>query len=118
VSEATGSCLCGAVTITVPRQPDYINACNCSACTKLGWRCFYFGSDEVAIAGCVEGYVRADIVEPYLEVMRCAVCGCPAYWRPLSEPPHERMGINANLFDAEFLDGVEVRPVDGRSWPL
>ena len=33
-----GSCHCGSVRIEVPRGPDWVASCNCSLCTKLGWR--------------------------------------------------------------------------------
>ena len=32
----TGTCLCGAVTVTVDDRPDYIHDCNCSLCRKAG----------------------------------------------------------------------------------
>ena len=48
--------------------------------------------------------------------MRCATCGTPTHWEPLTAPPHERMGVNARLVDPALLDGVAVRAVDGRSW--
>ena len=38
------------------------------------------------------------------------------HWTLLSDPPYERMGVNARLLDASALEGVEVRQVDGASW--
>lgn len=113
-----GSCHCGAVRIALPRRPDYVNRCNCSICSKLGWQCVYFGSHEIEITGAVDSYTRSDLSEPMLSVFRCAVCGCPTHWEPLDDPPHARMGINARLLDEGVLDGVEIRDVDGRSWPF
>jgi hypothetical protein len=39
------------------------------------------------------------------------------HWTPLTDPPHERMGVNARLFEPGAFDGVPVKHVDGRSWP-
>jgi hypothetical protein len=48
---------------------------------------------------------------------RCRHCGILTHWTPLTDPPHDRMGVNGRLLEPGALDGVEVREVDGRSWP-
>ncbi len=48
--------------------------------------------------------------------MRCRNCGVQTHWEPLDEPPHPRMGINANLIDAAALEGAKQVDVDGASW--
>ena len=111
-----GSCHCGAVTVRLPRAPDYVSECNCSLCRKTGFRGIYFASDELEIAGSFDEYIRGDIGEPFLRNLRCATCGVATHWEPLTPPPHARMGVNARLFDPALLDGVEVRAVDGASW--
>jgi hypothetical protein len=117
VTGLSGSCHCGAVRITVPRLPDYVNSCNCSVCAKLGWRCFYFGMRDVEVTGgALDSYVREDLDPICLRVLRCARCGCPTHWEPLEPEPEARMGINANLFDADVIGAVELRHIDGRSW--
>ena len=109
-------CHCGRATIKLPRKPDYINHCNCSLCAATGWRGIYYSSDELEIEGEFDSYIRSDLRKTYLRVLRCSNCGIATHWEPLSEPPHERMGINARLVDPALLEGVEVREVDGRSW--
>ena len=115
-AELIAACHCGRATIRLPRRPDYINHCNCSLCAKTGWQGIYYSSDELVIDGEFDSYVRSDLRQTYLKVLRCANCGIATHWEPLSEPPHERMGVNARLVDAAVLEGIEVRAIDGRSW--
>lgn len=111
-----GTCHCGACRVQVAQRPDFVGQCNCSLCRRTGFRGIYFASEEVEISGVFDSYVRADIDEQFLRTMRCRNCGIPTHWEPLAEPPHKRMGINANLFDPKLLEGVPIRNVDGASW--
>ena len=111
-----GSCHCGAVTIRLAERPSQLADCNCSLCRKLGWRLVYGSSVDMTIDGPLERYVRHDMDEPTLAVMRCATCGIATHWEPLGEPPHARIGVNANLLEDGALDGASMRTLDGRSW--
>ena len=110
------ACHCGRATITLPRRPDEVTQCNCSLCAKTGFRGVYFSSGELAIAGEFDSYVRSDLKQAYLANHRCRTCGILTHWTPLSEPPHERVGVNARLLDPSELEGLPVRQVDGASW--
>jgi hypothetical protein len=112
----TASCHCGRASIRLPRAPDYVSQCNCSLCSKTGFRGAYFSSEELVIEGRFDTYVREDIGEPFLKNLRCATCGIATHWEPLTPPPHARMGVNARLIDPAALAGVEVRQIDGASW--
>ena len=113
-----GSCHCGRVTIAIPALPDHVTHCNCSLCSKTGFQGIYYPSDAVTISGEFDDYVRADSNPACIVQHRCRNCGIATHWTPLTEPPHERIGINARLFEPGAFDGIEVRKVDGRSWPL
>ena len=110
------SCHCGRATVRLPRKPETVVQCNCSLCTKTGFRGVYFPSDELTVVGEFHSYVRDDLEEPYLVNYRCVHCGVLTHWTPLSDPPHERMGVNARLVDPVLLEGVPVKDVDGASW--
>jgi hypothetical protein len=114
--ELVARCHCKQVAIKLARKPDYVGRCNCSLCTATGIWGIYYSSDELTITGEFDSYVRSDLDETYLRLFRCAHCGVPTHWEPLTEPPYERMGVNARLVDPALLEGVEVREVDGRSW--
>jgi hypothetical protein len=111
----TGTCHCGRASITIPRKPEQVTQCNCSLCTKTGFRGVYFASPELVIEGEFDSYIRTDLKQAYLANHRCRTCGILTHWTLLSDPPHERVGINARLFDGA-LDDLPVQQVDGRSW--
>jgi hypothetical protein len=117
-AQLVARCHCRRATIQLARKPDYVIQCNCSLCTTTGVRGIYYSSDELMISGEFDEYIRADLPpgETYLRLLRCANCGNPTHWEPLSAPPHERMGVNARLVDPTLLEGLEVREIDGRSW--
>jgi hypothetical protein len=117
VTELAGSCHCGRVRITLPRKPAEVTHCNCSLCIKSGFQGVYFASGELRIEGETDSYVRADSNPAYIAQQRCRHCGIITHWAPLTHPPHERMGVNARLFEPGALDGVPIKHVDGRSWP-
>ena len=119
MSAVQARCACGAVTIAVPGRPDYVNDCNCSLCTKVGAIWAYYPPDEVQVdESGLDSFVRADMREPYIRNFRCKTCGCATHWRLIRPIDTPKSGVNANLFEPGVLEGVEVRQVDGRSWPL
>jgi hypothetical protein len=114
--ELVATCHCGKARITLPQRPESVTQCNCSLCMKTGFRGAYFPSEELKIEGEFDSYVRNDLKQPYLANHRCANCGILTHWTPLTEPPHERVGVNARLLDPAVLEGMPVRQVDGASW--
>jgi len=110
-----GSCLCGRVTVEVPGRPDYLNACNCAACMKLGTLWGYFPVGEVRIEGSPARYVREDIAQPHLGFDFCEQCGTAIDWAPIGDGMPDRMGVNMRLFDPAALRGIEVRYGDRRN---
>ena len=118
MSGLVGTCHCGRVRITVPRKPDQITHCNCSICSKTGFRGIYFSSADLEIEGETDSYVREDSNPAYIAQQRCKHCGILTHWVPLSDPPHDRIGVNTRLFEPGTFDDVPVKQVDGRSWPV
>ena len=102
--------------IPAPRQPESVTQGHCSRWAKTGCRGVYVASDERSSDGEFDSYVRTDLKQAYLANHRCKTCGILTHWTPLSEPPHQRIGVNARLLDEAVLEGVPVKEVDGRSW--
>ena len=110
-----GTCLCGGVRVTVPRRPEYLNSCDCSACFKLGSLTGYFRPDEVTIGGETQSYVRSNI-EPWIAFVFCPNCSSEIGWTALKPLDPPRMGISMRLFEPDDLVGVPIRFPNGREW--
>ncbi|WP_066649728.1 MULTISPECIES: GFA family protein [Sphingomonas] len=116
MSEAlSATCHCGAVGITIPAAPDYLNDCNCSLCVTRGGLWGYFPPANVVITGETSRYIRADLKEPALATHWCPRCGSTTHWRAI-DPAYDRMGVNLRLFDPAIWEAIDIRHVDGRSW--
>ena len=110
-----GTCLCGGVTVTVPRPPEYLNSCNCSACFRLGSLMAYFDPAEVTVEGETRSFVRSDI-EAWIAFVFCPTCGVGVGWTALEPLDPPRMGVSMRLFDPDELVGIPVRFPEGRNW--
>ncbi len=116
-----GTCHCGAVQITIPTAPDYVNDCNCSLCATHGTLWGYFDPAVVTVQGETQIYTRSDREAPAVSLHFCGTCGCTTHWT-LTEAFAQRpdvpknMGTNMHLFDPVVLRGVEIRFPDGRGW--
>ena len=114
------SCLCGTVRIDLPKRPAFINACNCTLCSKSGARWAYFHPSDVGIAGATTGYSRSDKDDPAADVRFCAQCGSTTHFvltpSAISKFGNVQMGVNMRLADEEDLAGVELRYPDGCAW--
>lgn len=112
------SCHCGAVSLELPRIPEWKNECLCSICYKYGVWWSYYPRGEVlvttAAGSATEYYIWGD---RELEFHRCTKCGCVTHWWRVTkgrEDPFEDMGVNVRLLDRKFLKGVEHRVEE---WP-
>lgn len=112
----TGSCHCGAVSVTVPQRPAFVNFCDCSLCAKSGGVWGYYEGHELNIEGETKSYRRADYQEPAVEVHFCPTCGTTTHWLTTEHFDGDPAGANMRIFTPDELHGVEARFPDGRNW--
>src|SRR3954468_22857253 len=114
------SCHCGQIRLEIRKQPEYINECNCTLCSKSGARWAYFHPSEVSVEGKTKGYSRQDKEDPAAEVQFCADCGSTTHFTltasAASRFGNTLMGVNMRLADEGDLAGMELRYPDGRAW--
>ena len=105
----TGSCHCGAVTISVDAAPLELTSCNCSICRRLATLWAYYTPGQVRVIGATDVYRWGDKT---LDLHLCKTCGCVTHWSPV-DPALERMGVNVRLLDPTVLEQVPIRRFDG-----
>ena len=114
------SCRCGQIRVECKKPPDYINACNCTLCSKAGARWGYFRPSDVSVEGTAKGYCREDKDDPAAEIRFCAKCGSTTHFvltpSAVSRFGNSVMGVNMGVADESDLTGVELRYPDGQAW--
>lgn len=110
-----GACLCGRVTLELPRAPDRINICNCRLCRASGAAWGYYDAGEIVVTGMTQSYVRDDLEDTWLALRFCPNCGSTTHYVATPEHPSERVGVNTRLFAQDMLAGVPVKWQDGRA---
>jgi len=114
------SCLCGEIRVETKKQPDYINECNCTLCSKPGARWAYFHPSEVSVERKAKGYCREDKHDPAAEIQFCAECGSTSHFiltaSAASKFGNTLMGVNMRLADERELTGIKLRYPDGQAW--
>jgi hypothetical protein len=114
----TGTCLCGAVTLSAPGTPGPVTACHCTQCRKLSG--FYAASIDIA-----EGqttWTGTDAIQTYTTPggatrAFCATCGTKLWFRApdgafsieaglLDQPTHTTM--TAHIFTADKGDYYQI----------
>lgn len=117
----TGTCLCGAVGVTIDAKPDFINDCNCTLCRKSGGAWGYFTASQVLVEGVTSCVMRTDKADPAAEVHSCRACSTTTHFTMAKSftqrhGPFDMVGVNMRLFSPDDLEGVEVRFPNGRGW--
>lgn len=114
------SCHCGRIRLEIQKQPDYINECNCTLCSKSGVRWAYFHPSEVGVEGTPQQYSRVDKADPAAQIQFCPKCGSTTHFTltpsAIARFGNTQMGVNLRLADEGELAGIELRYPDGRAW--
>ena len=119
--QMTGSCICGAVRVTIDAKPPFIHDCNCSLCRKSGAAWGYFATSCVSVMGETLPFMRRDKDTPIVAVHACRACAATTHFALTTaykgqNPLVDLLGVNMRLFDPDELQGVEVRYPDGKAW--
>jgi hypothetical protein len=103
------------VQIHVKRPPRTVTSCNCSICRRYGALWAYYAASVVKIEappGGLNRYFRRNKTRAFY---RCGTCGCVTHYKSRRKWGAGTIGVNANNFELEVMEGVRVRKLDGAS---
>lgn len=105
------TCHCGAVTVTAPRTPEYVNECQCSICRRYAAAWAYYPISEVKLQLNKEGTATKQYIwgDRDIAFHFCESCGCVVCWWPAdaSHPEAKMVGINSRMMPPEDVARVE-----------
>lgn len=113
-----GTCHCGAVRVTVPRQPRTVTDCNCSICRRYGVLWAYYKARTVRVTAKPKATRAYAWGRKQLRFVHCATCGCVVCWQLIKPRPNGYTGINIRNFDPEVLRKARIKPLDAAAWPV
>ena len=114
MSQMTGTCLCGAVTIAATPARPSLSACHCEMCrrwTSAALVAFQAEDGSVEVAGPARRFQSSD----WAERAFCSECGSNLWYRITAPGPmHGQYQLAAGLFDVSGMHlGLEVF-IDGK----
>jgi hypothetical protein len=107
----SGSCHCGAVSISVASKPRVLVSCNCSICRRYGALWSYYDRGRVKMSrkrGTIEGYTFGN---RHRRFVRCTNCGCVMIWEPVNRA-RRHLAVNFRNFDPQDITSARVRRLD------
>lgn len=112
-----GSCHCGAVTFELAETPEWLTACNCSICRRIGSLWAHAERGRITLTGAADATLAYAWGDRTLAFHTCKTCGCTTHWEPLDSQPTSRMAVNCRMSDPADIAGLRVRHFDGAdSW--
>jgi hypothetical protein len=108
-----GSCHCGAVSFTYPKQPDWLTSCNCSVCRRYNPLWAYAKVSEVSLRAAQDATIAYIHGDKTLAMHSCKTCGCTTHWTGLDSDESARMAVNFRMCEPNEISGIRVRNFDG-----
>ena len=94
-----GSCLCGSVTVTLPKDENGVNVCHCAMCRK--WCSGPWMALQVPDAEISGDTLKVFKSSGFAERGFCEACGSNIFHRPQLGP---ELAVSAGLFGEEGLE--------------
>jgi hypothetical protein len=110
-----GGCHCGRVRFEVVAPPRLVvSNCNCSICTKSGYRHLLVPADRFKLVSGQDALTTYTFNTHTARHLFCSTCGIKPFYVPRSDP--DGFSVNANCIDSGTIEELTVRDTDGRNW--
>lgn len=113
--EYPGQCHCGAVQFRVAIPPTVtVYRCNCSICTKTGFRHLIVAGDQLKILSGEDQLRDYRFNTRTARHLFCQQCGIKPFYVPRSHP--DGYSVNFHCLELDSQVDADVRDFDGRHW--
>jgi hypothetical protein len=109
-----GSCHCGRVTFALDAKLDYVMACNCSLCRRVG--ALWHGASDASfrITSGEDELLLYQFNTKTAKHYSCKQCGVHPFSRPRLDPT--RWAVNVRCIDGVDAGALPVKQFDGANW--
>ncbi len=109
------TCHCGNIKIKAAMPKD-IAQCNCSICRRYAALWAYYTPNDVQITYKKEGVAFYIWGDKEVEFHRCNLCGCITHYITTQECREDILAINMNMAEAEIVNKLPIRKINGASY--
>ena len=109
-----GSCHCGHVTFELDAKLDYVMACNCSLCRRVG--ALWHGASDASfrITSGEDALLLYQFNTKRARHYSCKQCGVHPFCRPRLDPT--RWAVNVRCIDGVDAVALPLKQFDGANW--
>lgn len=108
-----GSCHCGAVSFTYPKQPEWLTSCNCSVCRRYSALWAYAQVSEISLRAAQDATIAYIHGDKTLAMHSCKKCGCTTHWIGLDSDESAKMAVNFRMCSSDLITNIRIRNFDG-----
>ncbi|WP_169543385.1 GFA family protein [Sneathiella aquimaris] len=109
----SGSCHCGTVKFHLEALPNWLTACNCSICRRLGALWIHSEYQQITLE-CQPSDTLGYSFGPRNRAFHsCILCGCTTHWEGLTEETETRIAVNGLLLPSAVIEPLKIRRFDG-----
>ena len=111
----TGGCHCGRVRFEVlaPARLEVAD-CNCSICARVGYLHYIVPKARFRLLRGEDALSTYTFNTGTAKHLFCSICGVKSFYVPRSHP--DGYSVNARCLDPATVEGIEVKPFNGREW--
>ena len=111
----TGSCHCGRIKFEVEGEIKGAMSCNCSICQRKGSLMWFVPRDQLHLLTPDENAATYTFNKHVIKHRFCPTCGMHPYGEGTDPAGNRMAAINIRCLEGIELEGIPVKPFDGRA---
>lgn len=110
-----GSCHCGKVSFEVKGDVSEAMECNCSHCSRKGFRLWFVPKQNLKLDSSLEDMTLYLFNKHQIKHYFCPVCGVQPFGIGSDGKGNEMAAINVRCLEGVDMDSLKINKFDGKS---